>query len=291
MNLKINFVFFLIIFKYSEQSLFEDINQINLDLYAKSRELDFQNLTYLMINGDNPKLYINGILVDCQFNMTINTTYDTLKEISHLSLSIISQFGNRCDHDLSNQQIFDFKLLKSKMYTMSAGILTEPSIPDKIRLNQIIFVNESIKIVQNMLEKKKFDSSDLRSYVAMAKPILNENIYHAALSQLLDMNDLMKNWIKKYHDVNWDKIYVLLCNSHMPRDKHIFVQFFQNLLSVGLEGDRLVFAETGDDEVCRNLLKTHITDKLIGINLFNEPMRMHRDLLADAAEQIIPQMN
>ncbi|RNA07945.1 hypothetical protein BpHYR1_002165 [Brachionus plicatilis] len=291
MQSKINLILFLFILNYSEQALFEDINQINLNLYAKSKQLDFNNLTYLMINGDSPSLYINGTLVDYQFNMTKNTTYEALKEISHLSLSIISQFGNRCNHKLSDDQISDFELLKTKMYTMFAGILTDSLIPDHLRLDQIKFVKESIKIVENMLEKEKFDCADLGSYAAVSKPILDENIYQAALSQLMDLDGLMRNWLQKYNFVNWDKIYVLLCSSHMPKNKHIFVQYFQNLLSVGFEGDRLVYAETSDDEVCRDLLKTHITDKLIGTNLFNEPMRMHRDLLADAAAQIIPQMN
>jgi hypothetical protein len=76
----------------------------------------------------------------------------------------------------------------------------------------------------------------------------------------------------------------------MPREKNILAQYFQKLMGIKYEGEQFVYAETGDEAACRNLLKTHITDRTLAVNLFNEPMRMHRDLLSDAAEKIVPML-
>ncbi|CAF0850276.1 unnamed protein product [Brachionus calyciflorus] len=281
---------FTFLIKYSENAIFEDINLINLNIYSKAKELDSKNLTFLMINGDVPSLYSNGNLLDTRFPMTKNTTYEILKEISHLSLSILSQFGKRCDQTLSKEQLDDFNILKGKMFLMYERILTDPLIPNELRLNQIKFLNESIKIVLSTITKKNFDCDDLKNYTLEVKPMLEKNLHAAALSQLLDMKDLMITWIKKYNFLDWNKTYILICNAHMPKEKHIFVQFFNKLFSIETKCDRLVYSETMNDGECINLLKAHITDKILAINLFDDPTRMHKDLMADVAEEIIPKL-
>jgi hypothetical protein len=70
----------------------------------------------------------------------------------------------------------------------------------------------------------------------------------------------------------------------MPRAKHTAVQYFARKLGVPGEGLRLVYAEAIDDETkALNLLATHQLDTDIGVAFFNDPDRMMRDLLGDAA--------
>jgi hypothetical protein len=222
--------------------------------------------------------------------MTVNTTYDILKEISHLSLAILSQFGHRCGRALNEDQITDFKLLLIKMYESIGRVYFIDLIPDNLIQDQVVFIGESISLVERLLEKKLFDCYDLHGYINSSKPILDKNVYAAAKSQLEDLHKLVKSWIAKYTQIDWKRIFILICSAHMPRDQNILSQYFQKLIGIEFEGDQFVYAEAFDDDVCKGLLKTHITDKEIGVNLFNEGMRMHRDLLADAAAQIIPQI-
>jgi len=267
---------------------YKELNKLNLNIYAKARSLDFENISYLMINGDSPYLYFNGTLLDSRKSMTPNTTYEILKEISHLSLAIISQFGNRCGKSLSDDQVTDFQLQLSKMQGSFETVYTSPLIPNELKGDQIKFINESIKVVQKLLEKLKFDCADMQTYVKNIRPILDKNVFAASLSQLTNINELVRSWIDKYPQVDWKSIYILQCSAHMPREKNILAQYFQKLMGIKYEGEQFVYAETGDETACRNLLKTHITDRTLAVNFFNEPMRMHRDLLSDAAEKIVP---
>jgi hypothetical protein len=155
----LHFLFFLV--DFSASTPYKEMNQLNLKIYGKARSLDFENVSYLMINGDSPYLYHNGTLIDSRKSMTPNTTYEILKEISHLSLSIISQFGNRCGKSLSDEQTNDFRLLLSKMYGSFETVYTSPLIPNELKGDQIIFINESIKVVEKQLDKLKFDCADM----------------------------------------------------------------------------------------------------------------------------------
>jgi len=67
----------------------------------------------------------------------------------------------------------------------------------------------------------------------------------------------------------------------------IAMQYFERLLGER-EGRRLVFAEGLWDEPSQlQLLATHLLDASIGESFFGDPLRMHRDLLSDAAAQVL----
>ena len=73
----------------------------------------------------------------------------------------------------------------------------------------------------------------------------------------------------------------------MAREGEIALQYFEKLLGER-EGLRLVFAEGLWDEASElQLLATHLLDASVGEGLFGDARRMHRDLLSDAAAQVL----
>ena len=80
--------------------------------------------------------------------------------------------------------------------------------------------------------------------------------------------------------------------SPMPRRGNVATQYFGRLLGVQGECERIVYAESIPEEArALNLLGTHLLDTEIGAVFFEDPRRMHRDLLADAAEAYLDEMN
>ena len=86
----------------------------------------------------------------------------------------------------------------------------------------------------------------------------------------------------------------------MPRTGNLAMQYFSVILGepyegrYEVEGDnrdnsfRLIYGENiFDEESALRLLGTHLIDADIGTYFFNDSQRMHRDLLADATEEII----
>ena len=87
------------------------------------------------------------------------------------------------------------------------------------------------------------------------------------------------------------KLNVIVMGTQMPRAENISVQFFAWLLGEKGEGPRIIYSEgIFDEPKALNLLGTHRLDTDIGIAFFAEERRMHRDLLSDAAKEILKGM-
>jgi hypothetical protein len=73
--------------------------------------------------------------------------------------------------------------------------------------------------------------------------------------------------------------------SQLPRKDNLAVQYFARLLGEKGEGKRIVYAEAIFDEAkALALLGTRRIDTRIGEDFFDDPLRMHRDLLGDAGK-------
>jgi len=86
----------------------------------------------------------------------------------------------------------------------------------------------------------------------------------------------------------WKALHVVVMVAHMPRDEELTVQYFQRLFDDPIEGHRIICAEgLWEEPRALELLATHVIDGAAGVAFFGEYMRMHRDLLADAARAYI----
>jgi hypothetical protein len=71
----------------------------------------------------------------------------------------------------------------------------------------------------------------------------------------------------------------------------VVMQYFLRLLHEPAEGGRVVYAETlWEESQAMDLLGTHLLDGSVGEAFFGDYMRMHRDLLGDAAKQYLPHL-
>lgn len=112
-----------------------------------------------------------------------------------------------------------------------------------------------------------------------------ENAYEAAGSQIRTMDETVLKWHKEMTDDEWKKLHVIILTAHMPRPGLLSYQYFSKLLSQGQEGEQIIIAEgMTDEEQATDLLLTHIIDGKVAVAFFQDPWRMHRDLLSDGGE-------
>ena len=82
----------------------------------------------------------------------------------------------------------------------------------------------------------------------------------------------------------WSRLHVVIIGPHMPREGLVVMQYFLRLLHEPREGRRVVYAESlWEEPKAMDLLATHLLDGSVGEAFFGDFMRMHRDLLGDAA--------
>jgi hypothetical protein len=84
---------------------------------------------------------------------------------------------------------------------------------------------------------------------------------------------------------------VVIIGPHMPREDLVVTQYFLRLLHEPREGRRVIYAESlWQEPQALDLLGTHLLDGGVGEAFFGDFMRMHRDLLGDAARQYLPKL-
>ncbi|MBI2811019.1 MAG: hypothetical protein HYX67_09355 [Candidatus Melainabacteria bacterium] len=153
---------------------------------------------------------------------------------------------------------------------------------------QDALIAKTLTFLDKTIKEKRVSADDLQSYTrATSVPDL-ENAYEAVSSQLTSMDKTMAKWRKEMTPAQWNNLYVFIATAHMPRQELLAYQYFAKLLNQSQEGDRIVVGEnpgTTTEEQGIDLLLTHILDRKIAIQFFNDPWRMHRDLLSDAGKK------
>ena len=116
-----------------------------------------------------------------------------------------------------------------------------------------------------------------------------KNAGDASRAELDALHARVNAWRKEMSPEEWKALKVVILGSALPRKQNEAVQYFARLLGEPGEGPRIIYAESVRDEAkALDLLATSEVDTGIGVDFFNDPTRMHRDLLSDAARDYLP---
>lgn len=126
----------------------------------------------------------------------------------------------------------------------------------------------------------------LAAYERAVAPLLLANAMDAARAEIADL-DAAVAATRLLLGPEFARLCVVVPGAHMAREGELALQYFEQLLGER-EGLRLVFAEGLWHEAAQlELLGTHLLDASVGEGFFGDARRMHRDLLADAAAQLL----
>jgi hypothetical protein len=91
-------------------------------------------------------------------------------------------------------------------------------------------------------------------------------------------------WKKEMAPEQWKKLRVAMQGAALARNGGLAKQYFERLLHIEKEGLRLVYKELYFPPTpMLTLLATHSVDRGISLAVFDNPDRMFRDVLGDAA--------
>ncbi len=120
-------------------------------------------------------------------------------------------------------------------------------------------------------------------------PLVMANAAAAARAALDMLDHQVRAWKAELTAQEWDALTIIVVGRQLPRNQNLAVQYFARLLGQPGEGKRLIYAEgLGDEPRSLDLLATYRVDTQIGIDFFNDPSRMTRDLLSDGARDYLP---
>lgn len=209
--------------------------------------------------------------------------FDLVKTTDHAMLAIFAVLNRRTDKDLDVHTAASLIDLKKAMVKAEPDI-SSYELPSSTLDRQRQILRKGVAFIDSVLARHRVTKTELKAFTrSMAVPVL-ANGDDAEAFELHKLDEKVKEWKQLMTADEWKRLYVVVSDVHMAREKERYMQYFLFMLNEKEEGRHVIFAEGAKDEDdCLKLLSTHITDELASDYFFNDPMRMHRDFLSDGA--------
>lgn len=250
---------------------------------AKTRVLASAGPT-LIVNGDRLVLLRDGSRVEANVAAPI---YDPVKTIAHIPLAIyvILTPGDRA---IEPARLKTLAALRELIPPAQASLDTL-HLSDVALARQKQIVNTSLALIDEVADSGQYARSSLLEFARSMAPLVLENVTEATRAQLDTVHTQVSAWRRELSSEEWNRLRVVIIGAHMPREDSVVIQYFLRLLHEPAEGRRVVYAESlWDEPKALDLLGTHLLDGNVGEAFFGDYMRMHRDLLGDAAREYLP---
>ena len=252
---------------------------------AKTRVLASSGPT-LIVSGDNFALLRDGR----RFEANVGTpVYDPVKTIAHVPLAIYVTLTPG-DGSVDDARLKTLAGLRDLIPPASASLDTL-KLPNATLARQKQIVAASLAFLNDVARSRRFTRSSLVAFTRSMAPLVTENVTEATRAQLDATHAQVSAWRRQLSEPEWNQLHVLIIGPHMPREDLVVTQYFLRLLHEPKEGRRVVYAESlWEEPKALDLLGTHLLDGSVGDAFFGDYMRMHRDLLGDAASQYLPRL-
>lgn len=283
-----------------EESDLRKLNGQARAMYATAKaEIRAHLSPVLILTNGKMILFRKGIRTEFVY---IPEEWSVLKTADHIVMALFAALTNHTGEKLSDEllaRLQEFKRsigearddLQSFKYTPIEGThgAHEAAISTQRTANrQQLIMNQSLEFLDKVLSERFIRFPDLKIFCTKMARMSMENAYDAVVLELSTIDSKVQEWRKEMGKEEWDRLYVVICGSHMARQQERTTQYFLQLLGQKAEGDRIVYNDAASDEnSSMDLLVTHILDGRLGEAFFGEKLRMHRDLLGDAATKYL----
>lgn len=209
--------------------------------------------------------------------------YHELKAVSHIPLAFMARLDNTPDGPIDDATLADLDRMRDGIAAVVPTLDGRKFSPQQLDRQRAI-IRDTLTILDTFRTTKRQDRQAVTRFARAQGPLVLADAADAVAAQYQGYDACIRSWRKIVPAGEWERLRVIVCDHQMPRDKNAAVQYFAKLLGVPGEGLRLVYAEAITDETkALNLLATHQLDTDIGVAFFDDPDRMMRDLLGDAA--------
>ena len=240
----------------------------------------------LIVSGDHFSLVRKGQRLEANAGTPI---YDPVKTIAHVPLAIYVTLTPG-DGAIGDDRLATLARLR-KLIPPAEAALAELQLPDATLKRQKQIVAASLRFIDEAAERRQFARKSLVEFTRSMAPLVMENVREATRAQLDATHAVVSKWRRELSPEEWAQLHVVIIGPHMPREDLVVTQYFLRLLHERAEGRRVVYAEgLWEEPKALDLLGTHLLDGSVGEAFFGDYMRMHRDLLGDAAGEYLPKL-
>ena len=259
------------------QDPLEQFNAAFRSAYARARAESLkQGGPVLMVDGDRLALYRNGVK-GAEFPLR-PALYHRLKAVAHvpLALEVLAAAPGGPDRTP------ELRRMRGLAQAGRDGL--EGWCPAAALDRQERILDASLRLLDGMLAPGGLQPGRLDAFTHDLGPLLLANAAEAAGLELDELHRQVAGIRRGMAPADWQAVRVVIIGAHMAREGEVTMQYFSRLLAEPREGGRIVYAEgLWQPRDALDLLATHEVDGRAGAAFFGDPMRMHRDILADGA--------
>jgi hypothetical protein len=217
--------------------------------------------------------------------------YHTLKAFSHVPLAIdVTLAAHASQSPLSEDVLSDLREYRG-LFSAAAGRMASAGLNSEERERQKTILAASASFLETVIEKRHCSAEERMAFTRRMTPLVMANASAAAGAALQALHRQVSAWKGQLTPEEWSRLTVLVIGRQMPRNDNLAVQYFARLLNQPGEGNRIIYAEgLAEEPRALDLLATHRVDTQVGIDFFDDPLRMYRDLLCDGAREYLPRL-
>ena len=265
----------------------QDINSSFINAHSAAREFDLAEGPVI--------LYRNGqlILIKNDTKITANVifqTYHTFKVFAHIPVAIYLMLSPQGEGPIESKNLQLLRSYYKKLEYVHKNMHQITLNSTELKKQKII-LSRSIEFLKTILDNEKFNNKELISFTQGMLPFINANIESAARNQLDAIHWQVMAWKSEMAPEYWEKLRVSIQGAVLARNGDLTKQYFKRLLNIKKEGLQLVYKELYFPPTpMLTLLATRSVDRGISVAIFNNPDRMFRDVLSDAAASYLRTM-
>src|SRR6266513_1694102 len=238
----------------------------------------------IIVEGSHMVLVRNAKRTEAQIQPP---NYQSLKAVAHIPFAVFLMFDQSDFGELTEERVAELRNYR-KLIVNAQSSLGDTGFSDSQLQRQKKIIDDSLAFLDAAIENRQVQKTALDEFAKQMTPVLLENVDEAARAELDALHSHVTEWRHQMTPDEWKALHVVVMGAHMPRDEEITMQYFERLLDEPVEGRRIIFAEgLWEEPRALDLLGTHLLDGSAGAAFFGEFMRMHRDLLSDAARVYI----
>lgn len=214
--------------------------------------------------------------------------YHSLKAVSHIPLALDVTLGAVPEGErLGDERVSDLRRYRGLVTAAREAVGLARMPPAQAQRQQEI-IARSLSLIDALIASGTCERDARIEYARQMAPLVMANAADAAQADLDGLDRVVRNWKREMPPREWDRLTVIVMGSALPRKDNSAVQYFSRLLGEPGEGRRIVYTESVFDESkALDQLATRRVDTHIGEDFFDDPTRMHRDLLGDAARDYL----
>ena len=215
--------------------------------------------------------------------------YHTLKTFDHIPLALdVALTAHAGETPLGEDFLNELRDYRG-LFPAAGERIDRVGLDAEQRARQKTIIAACAQFVDSVLDKRQCLPAERMAFTRKMTPLLMANASAAARAALDSLHHQVCEWKGQLTPQDWSDLTVLVIGRQLPRKDNLAVQYFARLLGQPGEGKRLIYAEgLGDEPRALDLLATHLVDTQIGIDFFNDPNRMARDLLSDGTRDYLP---